>query len=84
MKESEIILHLLFPPNQQTARAIDPGMAPFHYPTASTIARDDLFLSFLFPATTDMRLILPCEQFPVDRSGVVGGIQAQMLWARVG
>jgi hypothetical protein len=32
MKESEIMLHLLFPTNQETARAIDPGMGAFNDP----------------------------------------------------
>src|SRR5260221_12543023 len=80
MKESEIILHLLFPTNQQTTRAIDPGMAPFHYPTASTIAKDNLFVSFLFPSTADVRLVMTRQQFLIDRRGVVGGVQAEMLW----
>ena len=53
MKESEIILHLLFPPHEETARTIEPGMGAFHDPTASTIARDELLLALLFaPSTT--------------------------------
>ena len=32
MKESKIILHLLFPPNEETTRAIEPGMGPFNDP----------------------------------------------------
>ena len=36
-------------------------------------------LAFLFPATTHMRLIVPCQQLLIDRSGIVGGIQAQVL-----
>jgi hypothetical protein len=31
MQKSEIILHLLLPPNEETARAIEPGMAAFHH-----------------------------------------------------
>jgi hypothetical protein len=41
--------------------------------------RDDLFLSFLFSATTDMRLIATCDQFCVDWSRVVGSIQTEVL-----
>src|SRR6266699_382501 len=80
MKESEIILHLLLPPNEETARAIEPGMASFHYPPTSSIARSDLFLSFLFPSTADVGLIVACDQFLVDRSGVVSSIQTAVLW----
>ena len=79
MKEGEIILALLLPPNQESARAIEPGMGAFHHPTAGPIARDELFLAFLFHPTANMRLIVACEQFLVDQGGVVGGIQAQML-----
>jgi hypothetical protein len=80
MKESEIILHLLFPTNQETARAIDPGMGAFHDPAPGTIPRDELFLAFLFPPTADVRLVVPCHQFLVHRSRVVGSIQTHMLW----
>ena len=41
MKESEIILHLLFPTNQETARAIDPGMGAFNDP--ATLPPDAVF-----------------------------------------
>src|SRR5260370_41874095 len=71
MQESQIILYLLFPPYEQTARTIEPRMAPFHDPTASSIARSDLFVSFLFPSTADVGLIVAYDQFLVDRSGVV-------------
>jgi hypothetical protein len=80
MKESQIILHLLFPPNEEPARAIEPGMAPFHHPSSRPIARNALFLALLFPSTTDVWLVLSCQQFSIHRSGIVGGIQAQMLW----
>ena len=56
---------------------------PFHYPTTSSIARSDFFGSFLFPSTADVGLIVACDQFLVDRSGVVGRIQTevlQLLW----
>src|SRR5260370_16815387 len=55
-------------------------MRAFHHPTAGTIARDELFLAFLFPPTADVRLVVPREQFLVHRSRVVGSIQTQMLW----
>jgi len=46
---------------------------------ANTRARDHPWLPFLFPATTHIRLITLCDQFLVDRSGVVGSIQAEVL-----
>src|SRR5260221_2941487 len=87
MQESQIILHLLFPAHEEATRSIDPGMAAFHHPTATTIARSTLFLAFLFPTTAHMWLIAPCQQIFVDRTGVLGGIQAQVLrplWRRLG
>src|SRR5260221_2476590 len=87
MQESQIILHLLFPAHEEATRPIDPGMAAFHHRTASTIARSNVFLSFLFPSTAHMWLIVPCQQLLIDWSGVVGGIQAQvlrLLWRGLG
>src|SRR5258706_7113897 len=58
-------------------------MASFYDPTTSPIARSDFFFSFLFPSTTDVGLIVACDQFLVDRSGVVGRIQTEvqlLLW----
>jgi hypothetical protein len=79
VKEGEIILALLLPPNQETARAINPGMRAFDHPTAGTIARDKLFLALLFTPTANVRLVVPREQLLVHWSGVVGGIQTEML-----
>jgi hypothetical protein len=79
MKEGEIILHLLLPPNEEPTGAIEPGMAAFHHPAAGTITRDELFLSLLFSPTAHVRLGMPCKQFLVDRSRVVGSIQAHLL-----
>ena len=76
LKKGEIILTLFLPANQESARTIEPGMAAFYHPTAGTIARDELFLAFLFTATADVWLIVACEEFLVDGSGVVGSIQA--------
>src|SRR5260221_7850693 len=79
MKKGQIILALLLPTNQESARAIEPGMGAFDDPTTGTIARDELFLSFLFPPTAHVRLVVPCEQFLVHWSGVICGIQTEML-----
>ena len=54
-------------------------MASFHDPTTSSIARSALFFSLLFPSTADVGLLVACDQFLVDRSGVVGSIQAEVL-----
>jgi hypothetical protein len=74
LKKGEIILALLLPSNQESARAIEPGMRAFHRPTACLIARDDLLLVFLFTSDTYVRLGVPCEQLLVDRSRVIGSV----------
>jgi hypothetical protein len=68
LKKSKIVLPFLLPAHQEPAGAVELGMRSFHSPTTSTIARDDLLLSFLFTPTADVRLVVPHEQFLVHRS----------------
>src|SRR5215467_15968909 len=79
MKESELILHLLFPAHEETSRAVHPTVRPLHHPAPGTVPRDELFLALLFPPAADVRLIVACDQFLVDWSGVVGSIQTEVL-----
>src|SRR6266571_491147 len=57
----QVVLDLLFPPDQQAPKAVDPRMRPFHDPAAGTVARNLSFGGGFFAARPNMGDIVPCR-----------------------
>jgi|GEM_PF-5713102 len=79
MEHGLVVLHFLFPTNEQAAKAIHPGVGPFDHPSSGPVSGNRRFFFFLFAARTQMKDISQLGHlFPDDRI-VVSLIQAQML-----
>src|SRR5437870_3808509 len=50
----QVVLDLLFPPDQQAPKAVHPRMRPFHDPAAGTVARNLSFGGGFFAARPHM------------------------------
>src|SRR5882672_2307487 len=78
MKEAQIVGDFLFPPNQQTAGSIEPGMRPFYFPTTgSTLAMRSP--RRLVPFGRNMHPIATAADHAFNRLAHVSFIQTQML-----
>jgi hypothetical protein len=80
MQKREVVLRLLVPANEQTAKAVHPGMCPLHHPTPRFEPRFPLDCFGLFPARTHMRRKAEFFQRCIDLIIVVASIQAHPLW----
>jgi len=81
MEQGLVVLHFLFPANEQAAKPVHPGVSPFDHPTSGPVSRNRRFFFLLLAARTQMKHVSPLGcLFPDDRI-VVTLIQAQMLRA---
>lgn len=80
MQKGEIVLRLLVPANEQTAKAVHPGMRPLHHPAPRFEARFPFDGFGLVPTWADMGGKAELLQRGIDRIIVVAGIQAHPLW----
>ena len=78
MQEAEIIRRFLFPADQQSSRAIEPGVRAFDFPAASLAATVLRFRRFVFFAW-DVRRISALTNFGIDGLAGVAFIEAEML-----
>src|ERR687896_1494745 len=80
MQHTQIIVHILLPPDQQTAEAVQPAMGPLHHPPPCPITRNGGLDLFFLASAADMGCISPgCYQFPYYWL-VVAFVQTKMLW----
>src|SRR6266487_1068136 len=54
MEKGEVVLRFFIPANQETTKAIHPGMCPFHHPPTSFEAGFPFERLRLFPTRPDM------------------------------
>src|SRR5579862_2410208 len=79
MNEAQVILDFLFPPHQQAACAVGPGMGCFHDPTSGTVPRATAAL--LFIAAANVRLVTAAPGDGQRRLPEVAFVEAQVLAA---
>jgi len=79
VKETEIVFFFLFPPDEEAAEPVHPGMSPLHDPPSGPVAGDSLFLLSLLPARADVGRVAPRRHDLLHRIADVSGIQAEVL-----
>src|SRR5260370_19986101 len=80
MEQGQVILRLFVPPNEQAAKAVHPGMAAFHDPTACFEARLPLDGLGLFSAWANVGGQAECTQDVAHLIIVVALVQTHPLW----
>src|SRR5260370_17019341 len=79
MEQGQVILRLFVPPNEQAAKAVHPGMAAFHDPTACFEARLPLDGLGLFSAWANVGGQAECTQDVAHLIIVVALVQTHPL-----
>lgn len=62
MEEGEVVVGLLFPTDEKSAEAVDPGVSSFDNPAAGTIAWLAFSFDFLLAARLDVWDVVPTFQ----------------------
>src|SRR5258707_7660735 len=84
MEKRQIVLRFFLPANEQTAKAIQPGMNSFHHPAASFEARFAFDGLGLFPSRAHMGCKAKFLQNGVHLIVVVPFVQTHPLWMCLG
>jgi len=73
MEQGLVVLHFLFPANEQAAKPVHPGVSPFDHPTSGPVSRNRRFFFLLLAARTQMKHVSPLGcLFPDDRNPYPG------------
>src|SRR6266699_2179342 len=84
MQKRQVVLWLLVPADQQTAKAVHPRMCPFHHPPTRLETRFPLDRLRLFPARAHMSRKAELLQNRIHLIIIIALVQAHSLWVVLG
>src|ERR1700730_4814364 len=79
MEEAYEVCDFLFPADQQSPRAIDPRVCPFHFPAAG-LAMTAFRLRIVIVFGREMRYVMTVADFVFDRLASIPFIKTKVLW----
>jgi len=80
MDEGQVVPFLFLPTNQQTAKAIHPGMRSLHNPMMRSIPRNSLAAARVLPASLDVVYVVPFLHGVAYIVIIITLVETEMLW----
>jgi len=79
MKHCQIVFDLLFPPDEEPPKAVQPRMRSFHDPTTRSVAQDSFLILRFFTTRTDMRCVAELFYQLLNLRVIISLVQTQVL-----